>query len=605
MPFPSDTDTFVFLENSRPRGFGDGVSHLFTDPADIVKCTDLAQVTEALRQVERGLEAGLYPAGYLSYELGYGFENSLRPLLPTDRDVPLLWFGLFRTYTAMDTVARTGFWADRKDRYFQVKNVRPNISEPDYLAAVGQVHEHLRRGDTYQVNLTFKLNFDFEGDPFAFMQALTRNQPVAYGALINTPGLKILSLSPELFVQKVGAKILSRPMKGTWTRGLDLAADQQQATEFAADEKSRAENLMIVDLIRNDLARISKLGTVRVEDRFKVETYQTLLQMTSAVAAEAEPDISLTEVFHALFPCGSVTGTPKISTMKIVHDLENEPRGIYTGAIGFAAQGGGGQGADFCFNVPIRTVVLGANGKGEMGVGSGIVADSVAEDEYRECLLKAKFLTDPRPEFQLIETLLWRPNEGLWLKQCHLDRLQASAQYFQFPLDAVELDELLSLHTTAFGDGPRRVRVLLNEAGNFSITSEAARLPEGPQSVVISKRRTQSDDLFLRHKTTNRPLYTQELETARGAGHLEVLFLNERGELTEGAISNFFADRGGVMLTPPVSCGLLPGTFRGSLLEDPHRRIEERVLMLADLEAADKIYVGNSVMGLVEMTLTL
>lgn len=600
MALSGDTDTFVLLENSRPRRFGDGRSLLFTDLINVVECHQFSDVPAALEQIETAAQGGLHAAGYLSYELGYGFEQNLRALAAPPDGEPLLWFGLFRSCATLDAAARKRFWADRKERRFVVRHVQPNISEDEYLAAVAQVQEHLRCGDTYQINLTFKLGFHVDGDPFALMYALSHSQPVEYGALINSPERKILSLSPELFLRKTGDQLTSKPMKGTWPRGIDLDDDADHRQAFAADQKTRAENLMIVDLIRNDLSRISNPGTVEVRDRFAIETYRTLFQMTSTVGAQIKPDTSFQDVVRALYPCGSITGAPKIRSMEIIRDLELATRGVYTGAIGFVSQGTDGTGVDYCFNVPIRTLVLDNKGWGEMGVGSGIVADSDPKAEYQECLLKARFLTDPPPPVQLIETMLWQPTAGIWLLDRHLDRLSASAQYFQIPFEGREVRALIDLHLDAIaGTTKRRVRLLLGEGGGLSITSEVLEDLSGPQTVRISQCRTRSDDMFLRHKTTNRAFYNRELAAVREAGHFEILFQNERDELTEGSITNLFVEKDGVLLTPPLNCGLLAGTFRHELMEGTEYQVEEMVLCPSDLENAENIYVGNSVRGLV------
>ncbi len=514
----------------------------------------------------------------------------------------MLWFGLFRSCAALDTAARSRFWSERKERRFAVKDVQSNISEAEYLQAVARVHEHLRRGDSYQIYLTFKLEFQVEGDPFALMHALSRSQPVAYGALINAPDVKILSLSPELFLRKNVHELTSMPMKGTWRRGLDLKGDADQVRAFADDAKTRAENLMIVDLIRNDISRITQPGSVKVRNRFAIETYRTLFQMTSTVSAEIQSKTRLEDVLRAMYPCGSITGAPKIRSMEIIRNLEAAPRGIYAGAVGFVSKSAHNSGVDYCFNVPIRTLVLDSTGRGEMGVGSGIVADSDAKSEYEECLLKARFLTDLQPPMQLIETMLWRPQGGIWLLESHMDRLRGTALYFQIPFNEGDVRAFIDLHLAAIDKTTkRRVRLLLDESGRLSITSEPHIESKEQQTVAISKHRTRSDDLFLRHKTTNRSFYNAELEVAREAGHLEFLCRNERDELPEGAISNLFVEKIGILYTPPTSCGLLAGTLRQELIADSKHKVEEKALELSDLKAAHNIYVGNSVMGLVEV----
>jgi len=385
-------------------------------------------------------------------------------------------------------------------------------------------------------------------------------------------------------------QITTRPMKGTWPRGLDSSEDALAALALHHDEKNRSEHIMIVDLLRNDLGRICSTGTVRADDLFRVERYPTLLQMTSTVSGKLRPSVGWYELFRSLFPSGSITGAPKISTMRIIRSLEAAPRGIYTGSIGFIAPSG-----DATFNVAIRTLVVDKNTV-TMGVGGGIVYDSDPTAEFAECHLKARFLTRTQPAFDLIETLLW--NDGYTLLPLHLDRLQGSCDYFDRRFDAAEIESRLDALAATFAPLSRhRVRLTLDSRGQVALTHS----PLGPNTseckVMLASERTSSTDVFLRHKTTHRPLYDRLFAEAQQAGFDEVLFCNERGELTEGAISNLFVRIDGRLYTPPLACGVLPGVFRRHLLEAVPSA-EERVLTLGDLRAATDIYLCNSVRGL-------
>jgi para-aminobenzoate synthetase/4-amino-4-deoxychorismate lyase len=351
---------------------------------------------------------------------------------------------------------------------------------------------------------------------------------------------------------------------------------------------------MIVDLERNDLGRISETGSVRVEDLFTVERYQTLFQMTSTVTAELREGVGFMEIFRSLFPSGSVTGAPKIRAMEILRELEASPRGVYTGAIGFVAPGG-----DAVFNIPIRTVAI-EGGAGEMGVGSGIVYDSDPGDEYEECRLKAEFLMREPREFSLVETMLW--DGGIKRLELHLARLGESAGYFDFDHDEARARKALAEREREFEKGRRyRVRLLLSRDG--SCTVSATPIPETPSTeltAAVSELKTSSTDVFLYHKTTNRGLYESEYRKYSALGFFDVIFTNERGEVTEGAISNVFIKKGGVFRTPPMECGLLPGVFRREFLSE-HPECRQEVVTLDDLYSADEVYLANSVRGMVRV----
>jgi para-aminobenzoate synthetase/4-amino-4-deoxychorismate lyase len=383
-------------------------------------------------------------------------------------------------------------------------------------------------------------------------------------------------------------------MKGTMPRGLDSTEDAQAALRLQRDEKNRAEHVMIVDLLRNDLGRICTTGSVHVDDLFSVERYETLLQMTSTISGTLRPATSFYDIFRAMFPCGSITGAPKIRTMQIIRELEAHPRGVYTGAIGFIAPN-----RSATFSVAIRTLVLHDN-HARMGVGGGIVADSIPEDEHRECLLKASFLTRPLQTFELIETMLW--DQQYHRLSLHLDRLESSSTYFDFLYDRTAIEAQLRAFAHFLDPRQRhRVRLLLARPGILTLTSQPLPAELPTVSVRLSPHRVTSTDPFLRHKTTRRHFYDQQLAAARADGFDEVIFLNERGELTEGAISNLFVERAGKLLTPPLASGVLPGVMRRHLLETLPG-IEERILTLADLQPPNTLWLCNSVRGLRKVT---
>jgi para-aminobenzoate synthetase/4-amino-4-deoxychorismate lyase len=574
---------------------GRGACRLFRAPRCIVAAWSPDEVAAALVEIERARSAGLWAAGYLAYELGYLQEPRLAPLLPPDRDTPLLWMGLFSEPESLDAPSARR-WLPPPDIEISLSNLRTSMDRAAYKQAFDQAHALIVAGDVYQINLTFKLTFTYRGDPRALYTALRRRQRVGHGALIGAPGFHVLSLSPEMFLSVRDGKAVARPMKGTATRGATAHADAVIRARLQADEKSRAENLMIVDLLRNDLSRLARRGDVCVTGLFNIETYRTLHQMTSEIQATIRRDVSLTEVLAALFPCGSVTGAPKIRAMEIIRALEPLPRGVYCGAIGYLAPNG-----DASFNVAIRTILLRSDGRGELGIGSGVVFDSEADAEYQECLLKASFLTQPEPPLALVETLRWQRDGGYVLLERHLERLAASAAWFALPCDGSMVRTALSHAAGSFSTWPMRVRLLLDEDGEVTISSEA--LPDPGNGPLLSPLRWRfatrpmsSDDPFLYHKTTRRPLYDDELARARADGFDEVLFRNRSGELTEGAWSNLFVRRAGRLLTPPVRCGLLDGTLRQELLATG--AAEEAVLRPEDLVCAEEVLFGNSVRGL-------
>jgi para-aminobenzoate synthetase / 4-amino-4-deoxychorismate lyase len=454
----------------------------------------------------------------------------------------------------------------------------------------------IRAGDVYQLNFTFPLRFQVQGGAADLYAALRGRQPVDYGAFLHCdPGCMVLSFSPELFFQidTEGSKsrIVTRPMKGTARRGRTTAEDRAVSEWLRGDAKNRSENVMIVDLLRNDLGRLCEYGTVRVDELFAVERHPSLWQMTSTVSGDLRSGVSIRETFRALLPSGSVTGAPKVHAMQLLAQLEDEPRGVYTGSIGYFSR------QRSVFNVAIRTVELNG-GSGRMGVGSGIVIDSVAEDEFHECALKAQFLTGSSQPFWLIETMRWDGDYPLL--ELHLDRLEDSAKYFGYPFDRAAVKASLLRVAEAFSDeSPRRVRLTLAQNGELEITHEplSADPVLSQPCVCIAGQHTDASDRFLFHKTTNRALYVDTLAAARRAGFVDALFLNRDGEVTEGAVSNIFIERNGRWFTPPIACGVLPGVYRRHLLET-RPEIEERILLPQDLKAADSVYLSNAVSGL-------
>ncbi len=595
MTMRSQTPWFLFDSSDDATG---GHAIILENPTAIVRADTLSEVPAAIVELERFLERGLYAAGFFSYELGYALEPSLHQLMPEDRQVPLLWFALYPSRSVQKGAQLTSFLERRGAglKAADVGNLRPSIDKGAYLRHFRQVKQLIASGDIYQVNLAFKLLFEHEGDPFALYEKLRARQPVPYGAFLQTEGFSVLSLSPELFFEVKGRQIFSRPMKGTIRRGLTQSEDEALCLELQNDPKNRAENLMIVDLMRNDFARICELGSVEVSDLYRVNPFPTLYQMTSGVKGRLRDGLSLDELIRALLPAGSITGAPKIRAQQVVNQLEEGARGLYCGAIGMLCRNPVHGELSALFNVAIRTLTLFPDGRGEVGIGSGIVQDSEGEGEYEECLLKARFLS--RPDFQLIETMRLDADGRYYLLQRHLDRLMRSCRDLDFLCPLKDIKRSLEKKARSLEGDCYRVRLLLDTGGRFEIAATRIDKPDAKQVIrfVVSSKRVSAGDSLLAHKTTRRELFDEEWSSAnKKHGTGEVLFLNERGELTEGARSNLFIEHDGSLITPPLSCGLLPGTLREQLMSEG--RVVERVLRLEDLANA-KIYFGNSVRGL-------
>jgi len=563
-------------------------ARLYVDPVRIITCSDPQQIAQTLAQLDKALDDGFHVAGYLAYELGYLLEDKLATLLPKDRDQPLIWFGVFKAAQKLSLAEVTALMDDWASQPHNISPPKAALNKDTYLNNIQTIQDHIRAGDVYQINYTFQQSFQHSGSPKALYAQLRGRQRAKFGAMIRTEDQHILSLSPELFYEAKDGTARTRPMKGTAPRAPRPTADKDIRHWLCHDEKSKAENLMIVDLLRNDLSRISQIGSVKVTDLFTVETYPTLHQMTSTIESQLAPDTPFSKIIQALFPCGSVTGAPKVKAMEIINTLETEPRGVYTGAIGYASAHDGMR-----FNVAIRTLTLDPDGTGKMGIGSAIVYDSKAPDEWTECHLKANFVTDPeQAPFALLETLKWTSNQGFVLLDRHLERLQDTADYFGYPIDINAVKQ--SLKTAVSGNQGLRVRLTLSADGEVDMTTQPLPIC-AEMTYTVSDQTVNPDSPFTYHKTTNRAFY-DEARAAQAAD--EVLFLNAGGNLCEGSITNIFVEKDGQLLTPPVSEGILPGTLRGELLATG--QAVEASLTLNDLNPPNTVYLGNSVRGLVK-----
>jgi para-aminobenzoate synthetase / 4-amino-4-deoxychorismate lyase len=531
-------------------------------------------VIPAMQRLEERVASGLHAAGFVSYHAATPLNGDLTTSAAAD--FPLLWFGLFET--------RNSDPFPGSPEPFRISQWRPSWEKEDFTAAVASIRELIEAGDCYQVNLTLRQRFSFSGSPRAFFLELCRCQPTPYNSYLEVGNHRIVSASPELFFSLAGGVLTTRPMKGTAARGRWFEEDEAQKRRLRESRKELAENLMIVDLLRNDMGIVSQTGSVRVRSLFDVETHATVHQMTSTIESRLNDEVGPLALMQALFPCGSVTGAPKRRSMQIIADVEPEARGLYTGCIGYFSPG-----VEAKFSVAIRTAVLDlASGLGEIGIGSGITYDSVAADEYAESLSKGGFAIEQAPAFHLIESLLY--DGEYFLLERHLERLARSAAYFLFPLEPDKLRQALELMRPSLV-GKQKVRLLLFDDGRISCESAPILEPVQDAPVGFAQRSVHSSDRFLYHKTSRRALYAEEL--ARRPDLAEVIFLNERGEVTEGTSNNIVAMLDGGAFTPPLESGLLPGVFRGELLSSG--RIIEKVLTRRDLEEAQEIYLINSV----------
>ncbi len=578
-PMPDLTPPFVLLDDARDGG---APARLYERAAQIIEARTVDEVMPALAAIRTATASGRHAAGYLAYEAAAAFEPALgsAPISPG----PLLWFGLFDLFTeiAADDVAQ---WLPDPDGAW-IGPARPAIDRAAYGNRLETILELIAAGDLYQANLTFQARIAIEGNPLAAYARLRASARAGYGAIVSTGSDVLLSLSPELFFSLEQGALQCRPMKGTARRGETPEADAAIIAALMADPKQRAENLMIVDLMRNDLARIAAPGSVAVPSLFAVESYPTIHQMVSTVTALLSPGKDAIDAIAALFPCGSITGAPKIRAMQAISDIEATPRGPYTGAIGRIDANG-----DAMFNVAIRTLLLRSDEDAVIGIGGGIVADSQADSEWDEANAKGAFLTRGARHFDLIETMAFDPARGIALLDRHLARMKASANRFGFAFDRHAARNELQAATFRLSVASR-VRLLLAPGGAIAI--EAAPMPAAlalPVPCAIVPLPVGADDFRLRHKTTDRHFYDR---VRRASGATEVIFTDPAGDLTEGSFTSVFVERAGTLLTPPLSRGLLPGVLRADLIASG-QAMEAR---LRPVDLVGGFMIGNALRGL-------
>jgi para-aminobenzoate synthetase/4-amino-4-deoxychorismate lyase len=583
MPAP-----FVLLDDARAEGASP--ARLYRDPREIVVARRPEEVPAALARIEELRRAGHDLAGYFAYEAGVALEPRLAHLAQSGANGPLVWFGAFAGFETIDVAE---WLADNAQGRASIGPLDPAVSLGSYLDAFTRLREAILAGDIYQANLTMPLTGPWHGDPLALYAALRPAAQAGYGGVIHDGAHWLLCLSPELFFALKDGAVTAKPMKGTRRRGRDAAEDAALAKELAHSPKDRAENLMIVDLMRNDLSRVARAGSVRAEAPFAIESYPTVHQMVSTIRAELAPGHTALDLIRALLPCGSITGAPKIRAMELIAEVERDPRGPYCGAIGRIDASG-----DSAFNVAIRTLRLTA-GRAVLGVGSAIVADSDAMSEWRECLVKGGFVrqslgTEAAAAFDLIETMKFDPERGIELLELHLERIKTSAAELGFSFDRHAVRN--AIQALCFeAEAPGTLRLVAARSGAYALefSASAPTLPD-PATCAVLSLPVDAGDWRLRHKTSDRHFYQAGLAAAQAAGAHEALFLRDDGLLTEGTFTNLFVEKDGKLLTPPAALGLLPGVLRRSLIEQG--RAVEAELRLSDL--ADGFLIGNARRGL-------
>ncbi|MEG3153046.1 aminodeoxychorismate synthase component I [Sphingomonas sp. ZT3P38] len=575
-----ETAPFVLLDDAREEA---APARLYRRPIRIVEARRLAEVGPALDALRAARDTGLHAAGFLSYDAGAAFEPVLAA--PRAGDTPLLWFGLFEDYEEIASADVPALLPDPAGAW--IAPPQPSITQADHAAQIARVLDLIAAGDVYQINLSYRAMVRHAGNPLALYAQLRARARAGFGALVDTGADMFLSLSPELFFTLDDRRLTCKPMKGTVRRGTMPAEDRALAAALRADPKQRAENLMIVDLMRNDLSRVARPGSVAVPALFTVETYPTVHTMVSTVSADLDEGCDAIDAIGALFPCGSITGAPKIRAMQAIAEVEraSPPRGAYTGSIGRLDSNG-----DAMFNVAIRTLAIRhGEGHGIFGVGGGIVADSNAPDEWDECLAKGDFLTSDS-SFDLIETMAFGPDTGLRLLERHLARMKASADFFGFPFDRHTVRNELQAATFRLRR-TRRIRLVLARSGAIAIEVSAMPMPpDWPVEVGIVPLPVDPADFRLSHKTSDRAFY----DRAR-CGRFEVVFTDPQGFLTEGSFTSIFVERGDMLVTPPLARGLLPGILRADL-------IQRGLAIEGDLTPADLaggFFVGNALRGLI------
>lgn len=571
-----------------PVIYENGNSYIFTNPSEIIEICGKDNFNDKIKELERYVKKGLTGYGMIDYETGYLLEEKLSGLMKNSNE-PVARFYLFKKENVEIIKSEHILFKEKDFSGYKIENFSLNTCRDEYLNSIAEIKKYIEAGDTYQVNYTVKGEFDFTGNYSDLFSSMVFNQSAEYCAFINSIEKYIISASPELFFRQRQNKITAQPMKGTIPRGYCLRTDNENKNLLMDSSKDQAENIMIVDMLRNDLGIISKYDSVKTNSVFNVLKYETVFQMVSTVSATLKEN-SFSEIIMNIFPCGSITGAPKIRTMQIINKLEKEKRGLYTGSIGLFTN------EETVFNVAIRTVEIEkTSGKGEIGIGSGIVWDSNAEYEYNECLLKSRFITLPDKYFYIFESFLVE-NGQIFLETYHFERLKKSADFFLFKYNEKGAMEQVNNYIADLDKKKKyKIRLKIHKWGNSEIESdEIEENGDKKLRIYLSEDKINSLNKFQYFKTSNREFYDTEFNKYCREGFDDVLFMNEKSEIAETARTNIFIKIGNETFTPPVSAGILNGCFRRYILEN-NESIKEHVLTLKDLLKADEIFLANSV----------
>lgn len=573
-----------------PSIYKKAISYLFTNPVETISISREEDINFAFKAVQKFIDKNYYGYTLINYEAGFLFEKKLSHLLRENNE-KLIQFFFFEKTQVHKIKSSKIIYDNLSSEKYSITDFELSRTENEFIDDIRKIKRYIKEGDTYQVNYTIKGKFNFSGSQNALFQKLLFNQSASYSAFINNEQNYILSLSPELFFNKKAKKIISHPMKGTIIRGFNHYSDLTAENELKRSEKNLAENVMIVDLIRNDMGRICRYGSIKVPELFKIEKYESLFQMVSEVQGELRKKTSFKDLLTNIFPCGSVTGAPKIRTMEIINEIEQEDRGIYTGSIGLFTP------KEIKLNVAIRTISINKkSGNGIIGLGSGIVWDSDPKSEYEEVQLKSKFLTEPLDYFEIFETMKL-DNGSIKFFDNHINRMKSSADYFLFKFSEKKVRKYIKQLVEQINPGQqKKIKLLLDKSGKLRAELSDISKPMKNVSIILSENKIISTDKFRHFKTTNRKIYDEEYEKYSKQKFQEVIFLNEKDEIVEGSRTNIFIRMGNSWLTPPLNSGALPGVYRNYFLQNQPEALEKK-LNLADLVKADEVILTNAVQG--------
>lgn len=574
-----------------PAIYENSKSYFFSKPTEILTVYGLNDLEPMLKRADKNLSKKKIGYAVLNYEFGYLLEKRLNKFLSDEK--PLAYFVFFDEKKCKEINSSSIKLNFEND--FEVSDFHLNTSKNEYKKAIRKIRKYIADGETYQINYTVKGKFNFRGDVVSFFSNLVFNQSAKYIALINLGDEILLSISPELFFHTNLKTIITKPMKGTISRGINYQDDLMKKHELENSIKNQAENVMIVDLLRNDLGRVCKFDSVHTSKLFEIEKYESLYQMISTIKGRLNKSVKFSDIIKNIFPCGSITGAPKIRTMEIINEIEKEEREVYTGAIGLFLPN------DLIFNVAIRTIQLDSKlRKGKIGLGSGIVWDSKPEKEYDEVLLKSNFLTKPEPYFEIFETARVEKGNVTFLNE-HILRMKQAADYFLFAFDDLKVKKKIFSELKKFDrEKIYRLKIILTKTGSVNIQAEEFIQNNSRVRIILSENRINSRNKFQYFKTSNRKLYDSEFKHYKSKGYFDVIYLNENDDIAEGSITNIFVKKGDVITTPSLQCGILSGIYRKYYIRT-HPEIKEKRISLDELITADEIILTNSLRGAVKV----